>query len=115
MSMLSQQGKQQPCWHSAPAPSWPCSSHNANMSDCNVWLDLNPLEQQWRSGVESAAAVESVAAIAARSPHMSARMKYIAVYVCVGSWLLVSRQPTRLQVSPSSHCARNQLLSASTL
>lgn len=46
---------------------------------------------------------------------MSARMKYIAVYVCVGSWLFVSRHPTRLQVSPSSHCARNQLLSASTL
>ena len=46
--------------------------------------------------------------------HMSARMKYMAVYVCVGSWLSVSRHPTRLQVSPSSHWARNQLLSAST-
>lgn len=46
---------------------------------------------------------------------MSARMKYMAVYVCVGSWLFVRRHPTRLQVSPSSHCARNQLLSASTL
>jgi hypothetical protein len=41
-------------------------------------------------------------------------MKYAAVYVSVWSWSPVIRQPSRLNVSPSSHSARNHGLRPST-